>query len=164
MDGRHRANGRSEPDPAHGGPLPRATFPELIGRLINDASDLADRQIELAKQEIGETKDQAIKAVTRIAIGAGIAVAAVLLLVIWAWTAFIWFFNWLGGLIVFPTPIGPQSWAWVLGAVVGAVVGLAVGPGAGALVGSPGGPRVRATAGAVLFGVVGALVGLAAGL
>ena len=36
-----------------------------------------------------------------------------LLLVIWAWTAFIWFFNWLGALIVFPTPFGPQSLAWI---------------------------------------------------
>jgi hypothetical protein len=112
-DGRHQANGRAGPDPAHGGPLPRATFPELIGRLINDLSDLADRQIELAKQEIGEAKDEALKAVIRIAIGAGIAVAAALLLVIWAWTAFIWFFNWLGAHIVFLTPLGLQSLAWI---------------------------------------------------
>jgi hypothetical protein len=85
----------------------------LIGRLINDVSDLADRQIELAKQEIGEAKDEAIRAVIRLAIGSGIALAAALLLVIWAWTAFIWFFNWLGALIVFPTPLGPQSLAWI---------------------------------------------------
>src|SRR6266536_1913766 len=57
-------------DPAHTGPLPNASFPELIGRLINDVSDLADRQIELAKQEVGEAKDEAIKAVLAIAIGA----------------------------------------------------------------------------------------------
>ena len=57
------------------------------GRLINDASDLADRQIELAKQEIGEAKDEAIRVVLRLAIGAGIVVAAAFLLVIWAWTA-----------------------------------------------------------------------------
>jgi len=120
-DVRQRANGRSEPDPAHGGPLPRATLPELIGRLINDASDLADKQIELAKQEIGEAKDEAIKAVIRIAIGGGIAAAAALLLVIWAWTAFIWFFNWLGSLIVFPSPFGPQSLAWI-GWLLGLVV------------------------------------------
>lgn len=112
-DGSHRANGRSEPDGAHGGPLPRATLPELIGRLINDVSDLADRQIELAKQEIGEAKDEAIRAVKRIAIGSGIAAAAALLLVIWAWTAFIWFFNWLGAHLVLPTPLGPQSLAWI---------------------------------------------------
>ncbi len=93
--------------------MPRATLPELIGRLINDVSDLADRQIELAKQEIGEAKDDAISAVKTIAIGSGIAAVAALLLVIWAWTAFIWFFNWLGGLIVFPTPFGPQSLAWI---------------------------------------------------
>ena len=47
--------------------------PELIGRLINDVSDLADRQIELAKQEVGEARDEAIGAVKRLAIGAGIA-------------------------------------------------------------------------------------------
>lgn len=104
--------GRSGPDPAHGGPLPQATFAELIGRLINDLSDLADRQVELARQEIGEAKDQAIGSVKRVAIGAGIAVAAALLLVIWAWTAFIWFFNWLFGHISFPTPFGTQSLAW----------------------------------------------------
>ena len=63
-------------DPAHGGPLPDATFPELIGRLINDVSDLADRQIELAKQEIGEARDEAIGAAIKIAIGAGIVMAA----------------------------------------------------------------------------------------
>jgi hypothetical protein len=88
-------------------------MPELLGRLINDLSDLADRQIELAKQEIGEAKEEAISAVKRIAIGAGIAAAAALLLVIWAWTAFIWFFNWLFGFISFSTPIGTQSLAWV---------------------------------------------------
>src|SRR3954453_16660320 len=92
-----RPDGRARLDPAHGGPLPEATLPELVGRLINDVSDLADRQIELAKQEIGEAKDEAISAAKRIAIGAGIAAAAGLLLVIWAWTAFIWFFNWLFG-------------------------------------------------------------------
>src|SRR5215216_207746 len=101
QDGR---TGAGIADPAHsGGSLPQATFPELVGRLINDVSDLADRQIELAKQEIGEAKDMAIKAVLSIAIGAGIALVAGLLLIIWAWTAFIWFFNWLGAFIT----IGP---------------------------------------------------------
>ena len=113
QNGRAGPNGRVGPDPAHGGPLPQATVPELVGRLINDVSDLADRQIELAKQEIGEAKDDGIRAATRIAIGAGIAVAAALLLTIWAWTAFIWFFNWLFGFISFPTPLGTQSLAWV---------------------------------------------------
>jgi hypothetical protein len=92
----------------------------LIGRLINDVSDLADRQIDLAKQEIAEAKDAAIGATVRIAIGAGIALAAALLLVIWAWTALIWFFNWLGALIT----VGPVTLAW-LGWVVGLVVPLA---------------------------------------
>jgi hypothetical protein len=112
-NGRETFDGRVTTDPVHGGPLPQATMPELVGRLINDVSDLADRQIELAKQEINEAKDDAIAAVKRIAIGAGIAAAAALLLVIWAWTAFIWFFNWLFGFISFPTPLGTQSLAWV---------------------------------------------------
>lgn len=123
-DGRDRSNGRSGLDPAHGGPLPQATLPELVGRLINDVSDLADRQVELAREEIGEAKDEAIDAVKRIAIGAGIALTAGLLLLIWAWTAFIWFFNWLFGFISFPTPFGTQSLAWMgwlLGLLVPAV-------------------------------------------
>jgi len=107
------SNVRAGPDPAHDRPLPHAPFPELFGRLINDVSDLADRQIELAKQEVGEAKDEVIGSLKRLAIGAGIAIAAGLLLVIWAWTAFIWFFNWLFGMISFPTPVGTQSLAWV---------------------------------------------------
>jgi hypothetical protein len=114
-NGQAGTNGRIDgADPAHRGPLPEATFPELIGRLINDVSDLADRQVDLAKQEIAEAKEEAISSATKIAIGAGIAVAAALLIVIWAWTAVIWFFNWLGAFIV----IGPVSLAW-LGWVVG---------------------------------------------
>jgi hypothetical protein len=119
-------NGRDRSDPAHGGPLPQATLPELIGRLINDVSDLADRQIELAKQEIGEAKDDAIAAIKRVVIGAAIALGAGLLLIIWAWTAFIWFFNWLFGHIQFPTPLGTQSLAWIgwlLGVIVPAILG-----------------------------------------
>jgi hypothetical protein len=50
--------------------------------MINDVSDLADRQIELAKQEIGLAKDEAIGAAKRLGIGVGIAAAAGLLLVI----------------------------------------------------------------------------------
>src|SRR5437016_11009375 len=113
VNGRDRSDGRSGLDPAHAGPLPQATLPELIGRLINDLSELADRQIELARQEISEAKDQAIKSAFRIAIGAGIALVAGLLLLIWAWTAFIWFFNWLFGLISFATPIGTLRLDWV---------------------------------------------------
>jgi hypothetical protein len=111
-------------DPAHRGPLPQATLLELFGRLINDVSDLVDRQIELARQEVVEARDEAIAAATRTAIGAAIAIAAALLVVIWAWTAFIWFFNWLFGFIVFPTPFGPQSLAW-FGWVLGVTVPVA---------------------------------------
>jgi hypothetical protein len=114
---RNGSNGRPGPDPVHGGPLPEATFPELVGRLIVDLSNLADRQLELAKQEINEAKDDALGAIKRLLIGAGIAAAAGLLLVIWAWTAVIWFFNWLGAFI----QIGPISLAW-LGWVVGLLV------------------------------------------
>lgn len=89
------------PDHAHlhGGPVSAASFPELIGRIVNDASDLVDRQLELAKQEVREDIAEAIGDVKQLAIGAGIGVAAGLLLVIALWTALIWFFNWLGGLI-----------------------------------------------------------------
>jgi hypothetical protein len=117
---RNGSNGRTATDPAHSGPLPEATFAELLGRVINDVSDLADQQIELAKLEINEAKDEAISALKRIVIGAGIAIAAALLLVIWAWTAFIWFFNWVFGHI----SIGPISLdfvGWILGVLVPAV-------------------------------------------
>jgi hypothetical protein len=120
LPGHNGRDGSAGADPAHGGPLPEATFPELIGRIINDVNDLADQQIELAKQEINEAKDEALGAVKRILIGAGIAVAAGLLLVIWAWTAFIWFFNWLGAFIA----IGPITLAWIgwlLGLLVPAI-------------------------------------------
>lgn len=120
QDARGGSNGRPTTDPAHGGPLPEATFAELLGRVINDVSDLADRQIELAKLEVNEAKDQAISAVKRTLIGAGIAAAAALLLVIWAWTAFIWFFNWLFGHISVG-PIHLDFVGWILGVLVPAV-------------------------------------------
>jgi hypothetical protein len=106
--------------------LPQATLPELVGRLINDVSDLADRQIELARQEIGDAKDEAIGAAIRIGIGAGIAAGAALLLLIWAWTAFIWFFNWLFGLIKFELfgALWSRDWiGWVLGAAAPVLLG-----------------------------------------
>jgi Putative Actinobacterial Holin-X, holin superfamily III len=163
VDGRDRFDGQTGLDPAHGGPLPRATLIELIGRLINDVSDLADRQIDLAKQEIGEAKDEAIGAAKRIGIGAGIAAAAGLLLVIWAWTAFIWFFNWLGALLHVPVPVvGDQIIGLVAGAILGAVGGgwiaSALRPGAGAIIGAV----VGLIAGAIIGGVAGLgwLVGL----
>jgi Putative Actinobacterial Holin-X, holin superfamily III len=112
-DGRDGANDRSLQDAGDAGQLTRNTVLELIGSLIKGTSDLADTQIELAKQEVGEARDEALGAVKRLAIGAGIAVAAALLLVISLWTAFIWFFNWLFGFISFPTPFGTQSLAWV---------------------------------------------------
>ncbi len=150
---RDRSNGRAGLDPAHGGPLPQATLPELVGRLINDVSDLADRQIELAKQEIGEAKDEAISAVFRIAIGAGIAAVAGLLLVIWAWSAFIWFFNWLGSWMALPMADDRLPLAWALGAILGAVAGGMVGHGLWA--------RRGAAIGIVIGAIVAALLALA---
>jgi hypothetical protein len=126
VNGRDRSDGQPGLDPAHAGPLPQATLIELVGRLINDTSDLADRQIDLAKQEVAEAKDDVVVAVKRVAIGGGIAAVVALLLVIWAWTAFIWFFNWLFGHVSFPTPFGPQTLAWfgwLFGALVPAVGG-----------------------------------------
>jgi hypothetical protein len=112
-DERTPSNGRAGPDAATAEPFQHAALGELLRRLFNDVSDLADKQIDLAKQEVGEAKDDAIDAVKRLAIGAAIAATAAVLLVIWAWTAFIWFFNFLFGLISFPTPLGTQSLAWV---------------------------------------------------
>ena len=82
-------------------PITDASTPELIGRLVADVSDLADRQVELARAEIVETKDQAIGLAKTFGIGAGILLAVALLLVIWAWTGFIWFFNWVGAFFGF---------------------------------------------------------------
>src|SRR5579859_640229 len=160
VNGQGRSDGRAGLagiDPAHGGPLPQATLIELFGRLINDLSDLADRQIDLAKQEISEAKDEAFSAAKRVGIGAGIAAAAGLLLIIWAWTAFIWFFNWVGALLHLSVPVvGEQIIGLVAGAIVGAVgfgwVGMALRPGAGTIIGGIAGL------------IVGALIGGIAGL
>jgi len=151
-----RPDGRSTLDPAHGGPLPDATLPELVGRLINDVSDLADRQIELAKREIGEARDDSLGAVKRVAIGAGIAIAVALLAVIWAWTAFIWFFNWFGALIILPVPVASQAVGLVLGAISGVVAGFWIG--LTLLIGW------RRFAAAMVGLVIGGLVGGIAGL
>jgi hypothetical protein len=113
-------------DPAHRGPLDEANFAELVGRVINDVSDLADRQIELAKQEVGVARDEAIGASIKLGIGAGVIIAAALLVVIWLWTGFIWFFNWLGAFIQFPTPFGTQSLAWI-GWLLGVLVPVLAG-------------------------------------
>ena len=125
-DGVDRANGRARVDPAHGGPVDEATFAELLGRLINDLSELADKQIELAKQEVNEAKDHAIGAAKKLAIGAGIAAAAGLLLVIWLWTAVIWFFNWVFGFITLG-PIRLDFVGWIIGLIVPLAVGWFVG-------------------------------------
>jgi hypothetical protein len=127
VNGRDQSDGQAGLDPAHGGPLPQATLIELVGRLINDTSDLADRQIDLAKQEIGEARDQAFVAIKRAGIGAGIAVAAAVLLIIWAWSAFIWFFNWFGSLVQLSVPLGAQAIGLSLGALIGVASGVWIG-------------------------------------
>jgi hypothetical protein len=121
-NGRNYPDGSSSADPAHlPGPLPQATFAELIGRLVNDLSDLADRQIELARQEIRETKDDALITVKRTATGGGIIAAGALLLVIALWSAFIWFFNWAFGHVMVGT-VRLDFVGWILGIVLPVVV------------------------------------------
>jgi hypothetical protein len=107
-------------DRAHGGPVSDATTPELVGRIINDFSDIVDRQIELAKQEVREEIGEAIGAARTLAIGAGIAAAAGLFVVIWLWTALIWFLNWVGASLWGP------GWGWI-GWLVGFVAPLPIG-------------------------------------
>lgn len=106
---------RDRADPAHMGPVRDATFPELIGRLINDFSALVDRQIELAKLEVREDIGEVVGAAKTLAIGAGVAAAAGLFLLVWLWTAFIWFFNFLGELL----SGGRIGWVgWLVGLLV----------------------------------------------
>ena len=133
----YRADGRANGtlggpnDGVHGGPVDDATFAELVGRLINDFSTLVDRQIELAKQEVRDEIGEVIGAAKTLAIGAGIAAVAGLMLLIWAWTGIIWFFNWLGAL--FFGPYG--SWiGWLVGLLIPVVAALVawkgfIGPG-----------------------------------
>ncbi len=125
-NGRTQPNGHVSADPAHlPGPLPEATFVELVGRLINDASDLADRQVELARQEIRETKEEALVTGKRTAIGAGAIGAASLLFVIGVWTAFIWFFNWSFGHITVGT-VRLDFIGWIMGILLPAAVAAVV--------------------------------------
>jgi hypothetical protein len=93
-------------------PIADSSMGNLAGRLIADVSDLADRQIELARQEIAETRDQAVGLGKTFGIGAGILLTVALLLVIWAWTGFIWFFNWVGAFFGF------GGLGWLLGLLV----------------------------------------------
>lgn len=105
-------------DRAHeGGPVADATLLELLGRLINDLSDLADKQLVLAKQEVSDTLHHVIDTAKKLAIGAGILLAVGLLLIIWAWTGFIWFFNWVGAFFGF------GGLGWLVGLVVPLVAG-----------------------------------------
>jgi hypothetical protein len=117
-NGRNHATGLSSADPAHRpGPLLEASIVELFGRLVNDVSDLADRQIELARQEIDETKDDAVSTLKRTAVGAGIIGGGSLLLTIALWTAFIWFLNWAFGYVRIGT-VRLDFVGWIVGVVV----------------------------------------------
>ena len=117
-NGRNHANGLPSADPAHRpGPLPEASFVELFGRFVNDISDLADRQIELARQEINETRDEAVVTLKTTAIGAGVVGGGSLLLTIALWTALIWFLNWAFGHVSVGT-IRLDFVGWIVGVVV----------------------------------------------
>jgi Putative Actinobacterial Holin-X, holin superfamily III len=105
-------NGAEREAPSQLIPLTDASSVDLLRRLFDDVSDLADRQIELAKQEVAETRDQAIDLAKTFGIGAGIIALVALLLVIWAWTGFIWLFNWIGAFFGF------GGLGWVLGLVL----------------------------------------------
>jgi hypothetical protein len=100
-------------------PITDATIAELIGRVISDFSDLVDRQIELAKQELHEDLGEVLGAVKKLALGSGIALGAGVLAIIWLWTAFIWFFNWVGESL-----LGP--YIGVFGGLLGWLLSLAV--------------------------------------
>jgi hypothetical protein len=84
-----------------------ATTLELVGRIINNVSDLLDKQIQLAKQEVSEDIGKVIGAVKTLAIGGGIAAGVALLLVITLWVglmlALIGLFDWLIG----------TGWGWI---------------------------------------------------
>ncbi len=115
------ANGRAAGDSGHAGPVSDATLLELLGRIVNDLSDLVDKQIQLAKQEVREDLGEVAGAARALAVGAGIVAAVGLLLVIWLWTAVIWLFNWLGALLW--SPYG-GALGWIVGLVVPLLVAL----------------------------------------
>ena len=117
-------NGHTYAPGSHSGPVVDASFPELVGRLVNDGSDLLDKQIELAKQEIKEWIAQNLGAAKTMAIGAGIAAAAGLLLVIGLWIGVTLLLMWLFSLL-----FGLVGWQGV-GNVVGWIVSLLIPAGA----------------------------------
>lgn len=63
-------------------PTERQTIADLIRRLVNDAQDLIDRQIELAKQELRENLVQLAKASGLLAAGGVLLILTVIFLLI----------------------------------------------------------------------------------
>ncbi|MBI2755580.1 MAG: phage holin family protein [Chloroflexi bacterium] len=102
-----------------------ATLAELIGRLVNDGSELIDKQIELAKQEVKDDLGEVVATAKTGAIAAGLALAAGLLATIWLFTAVIWFFNWLGEKLLGLAGLGwlGASLGWLIGLIIVAVLG-----------------------------------------
>ncbi|HKB36936.1 MAG TPA: phage holin family protein [Gemmataceae bacterium] len=103
---------RGHDDRAHTGPIEDAPTRELVGRIVNNFSGLVDKQVQLAKLEVKENLGEAAGDIKSAAIGAGIALAAGLLLTIWAWTGVIWLFNWVGAMF------GAPFVGWIVGFVV----------------------------------------------
>lgn len=108
------SNGRDETRPSGLGDAP---LQELVGRIVSDVSDIVDKQIELAKQEVREDIGEVVGALKRLAIGAGIAAGAGLLLAVSLWVAALFWLSWAG--------------AWLLGLVglpwLGGILGWCVG-------------------------------------
>jgi hypothetical protein len=64
-----------------GAEMPRESFGELLGQLANNSAALVRDEIDLAKQEMSEKVSRVRSAVTLIAIGAAVALVAVLALI-----------------------------------------------------------------------------------
>jgi hypothetical protein len=107
---------RGHDDRAHTGPVQEAPTRELVGRIVNDFSDLIDKQIQIAKLEVKENLGEAAGDIKSVTIGGGIALGAALLLTVWAWTGFIWFFNWVGAML------GAPFVGWIVGFLVPLIV------------------------------------------
>lgn len=91
---------------------------ELVGRIVSDVSGIVDKQIELAKQEVREDIGEVVGALKRLAIGAGIAAGAGLLLVVSLWVAVLFWLSWAGAWL-----LGRVGLDW-LGGMLGWLLGM----------------------------------------